>query len=176
MRNAERDNEQVRKRGSDRRVKRAHVSPTLVLVAVLGCGRTAADPYVALSAPAPRGGASAEVRVDRCGTGWCEGLWVAPANERAVRVTLLAKGERCDEIAWTQDGKRVAFLVDGHQLWIFDVAKQAPAGRVNLVERDAQPTTRVARGVTFSANAAAITFDDCPRGRSGCKPGMIAIR
>ena len=146
------------------------------LLLVAACGRDAADPYVPLSGAAPAGGASAEVRVERCGTGWCEGLWVARANERPVRVTLLAKGERCDEIAWTNDGGRVAFLVEGHQLWLFDAAKQAPVGRVNLVEADATPTTRLARGVTFSTNGAAITFDDCPRGRSGCKPGMIAIR
>jgi hypothetical protein len=116
------------------------------------------------------------VRVDRCGTGWCEGLWVGPSNDRSVRVAQLSKGERTDEIAWTADGNRVAFLVNGHQLWIFDAAKQASAGRLNLVDADGPPTTRVARGVTFSANGAAITFDDCPRGRSGCKPGMIAIR
>jgi hypothetical protein len=154
----------------------ARAAVLVMLLLAAGCRNDTAEPYVALSAVTPEGGGTAEVRVDRCGTGWCEGLWVGPSSERAVRVTLLSKGERCDEIAWTKDGKRVAFLVDGHQLWIFDAAKQAPAGRVNLVERDAQPTSRVARGVTFSANGAAITFDDCPRGRSGCKPGMIAIR
>jgi hypothetical protein len=148
----------------------------LALLAAAGCSRDAAGPYTALSAAAPDGAGSADVRVDRCGTGWCEGLWVAPPNERAVRVTLLSKGERCDEIVWTKDGQRVAFLVNGHQLWIFDAGRRTLVGRVNLVDADASPTTRVARGVTFSANAAAITFDDCPRGRSGCKPGMIAIK
>ena len=36
--------------------------------------------------------------------------------------------------------------------------------------------SRVARGVTFSANGAAVTFDDCPRGHSGCKPAMVAVK
>ena len=148
----------------------------LLFAASLACNRGSADPYLALSSAAPAGGAVAEVRVDRCGTGWCEGLWVGPSNDGAVRVAQLSKGERTDEIVWTADSKRVAFLVNGHQLWIFDVATQAPAGRLNLVDADGPPTTRVARGVTFSANGAAITFDDCPRIRSGCKPGMIAIR
>jgi hypothetical protein len=161
---------------AERTLPAARAALAVALLAGTGCTRDADGPYVALASTAPAGGGRAEVRVDRCGGGWCEGLWVAPADERAVRVTLLSKGERCDEIAWTKDGTRVAFLVNGHQLWLFDVAAQAPAGRVNLVEADAQPTTRVARGVTFSDNAAAITFDDCPRGQSGCKPGMIAIR
>ena len=162
---------------------RTHARMSGRFVAIVLAGMTAAacngdteEPYVALFSSAPSGGGRAEVRVERCGTGWCEGLWVAPDQGRAVRVTQLSKGERCDEIAWTKDGRRAAFLVNGHQLWLFDVAKQAPAGRVSLVEPDAQPTTRVARGVTFSDNGAAITFDDCPRGRSGCKPGMLAIR
>ena len=38
------------------------------------------------------------------------------------------------------------------------------------------PSSRLARGVTFSQNGAAVTFDDCPRGRSGCKPGLAAVR
>jgi hypothetical protein len=30
--------------------------------------------------------------------------------------------------------------------------------------------------VTFSQNGAAVTFDDCPRGHSGCKSGLAAVR
>jgi hypothetical protein len=30
--------------------------------------------------------------------------------------------------------------------------------------------------VTFSGNGNAITYDDCPRSPSGCKPGMLAIK
>ena len=161
---------------AERTLQAARAAFTVAILMTAACSRDADGSYVALTSTAPAGGGGAEVRVDRCGGGWCEGLWVAPAGERPVRVTLLSKGDRCDEIAWTKDGKRVAFLVNGHQLWLFEVAGRSPAGRVNLVEADAQPTTRVARGVTFSDNGAAITFDDCPRGRSGCKPGMIAIR
>jgi hypothetical protein len=47
---------------------------------------------------------------------------------------------------------------------------------VNLIEPDANPTSRFARGVTFSQNGAAVTFDECPRGRSGCKSGLVAVR
>ena len=161
---------------AERALQAARAAVAVAVLTAAACSRDADGSYVALTSAAPAGGGRAEVRVDRCGGGWCEGLWVAAADDPAVRVTVLSKGDRCDEIAWTKDGKRVAFLVNGHQLWLFDVAGRSPAGRVNLVEADAQPTTRIARGVTFSDNNAAITFDDCPRGRSGCKPGMIAIR
>ena len=167
-------------RAADARVTGGRRAAAIVVLAAAalasGCARGGADPYVALSSAGPEGAGTAEVRVERCGSGWCEGLWVSRPEDRPVRVTQLSKGERCDEIVWTPDGKRVAFLVNGHQLWIFDAVKQTPAGRLSLVEADGPPTTRVARGVTFSSNGAAITFDDCPRGRSGCKPGMIAVR
>ena len=117
------------------------------------------------------------VRVSPCDRGWCESLWVGPSLQTVTLLALLARDvEHCDEIAWTADGKRVGFLIDGHQLRIYDTQTNAPAGLVTLVEKDATPTTRVARGVTFSDNGAAITFDDCPREKSGCKPGLVGIR
>jgi hypothetical protein len=44
---------------------------------------------------------------------------------------------------------------------------------VQLVPRDAD---RFARGVTFSDNGFAVTFDDCPKGRSGCRSGLAGVR
>jgi hypothetical protein len=75
-----------------------------------------------------------------------------------------------------KDGTRVAFLVNGTQLRIYDTESGAPAGLLDLLPADGPPSTRVARGVTFSDTGAAITFDDCPRDRSGCRPGMVAMR
>ena len=45
-----------------------------------------------------------------------------------------------------------------------------------LIDPDGFPTSRVARGVTFSTNGSSITFDDCPRDHSGCRPGIVAIK
>jgi hypothetical protein len=70
----------------------------------------------------------------------------------------------------------VAFLVNGVQLRLYDPASHAPAGLIDLVPADATPSSRIARGITFSDNGAAITFDDCPRDRSGCRPGLVAVR
>jgi hypothetical protein len=90
--------------------------------------------------------------------------------------TLRQSAERCTEIVWTRDTARVGFVINGQQLRLYDTATNAPAGLVDLVPRDAEPSTRIARGLTFSDNGAALTFDDCPRDRSGCRPGIVAIR
>jgi hypothetical protein len=145
---------------------------------VLGaaCGRDP-QPYVLARESAPDGSRVALVRLVPCDGDWCESLWVGSTPASAARIAVLPGGaERCDEIAWTRDGRRVAFLVNGVQLRLYDAASLAPAGLVDLVPSDAAPPSRLARGVTFSENGAAITFDDCPRDRSGCRPGLVAVR
>jgi hypothetical protein len=110
-----------------------------------------------------------------CEKGPCETLYVGPTIEGASALEGLAdRQERCDEIAWTADAKRVAFLINGRQLRIYEADTRKPAGKVNLfgdASRD-----RVARGITFSDNGAAVTFDDCPREHAGCRAGMVGIR
>jgi hypothetical protein len=90
--------------------------------------------------------------------------------------TLKGDAETADQIAWTPDGGRVGFLVNGYQLRIFDARTGANLGAVNLIEPDGSPPSRIVRGVTFSNNGAAVTFDECPRTHSGCKPGLVAIK
>jgi hypothetical protein len=152
----------------------------------LGAALAAAIVVAACTAPpvavlatktAPDAHHVASVQLVRCGTAWCESLWVgaSPESQRRI-ITLAPESERCSEIAWTRDGKRVAFLINGSQLRFYNADTYAPAGQVDLVPNDSKPTTRIARGVTFSENGAALTFDDCPRDRSGCRPGIVAIR
>ncbi len=145
--------------------------------AILAAACADPPPVVLASKTAPDAHHVATVRLVPCDKAWCESLWVgaSPDSQRRI-VTLAAEWERCTEIAWTRDGKRVAFLINGTQLRLYHAETYAPAGQVDLVPNDSHPTTRVARGVTFSENGAALTFDDCPRDRSGCRPGMIAIR
>ena len=129
-----------------------------------------------MSAPAPGGGRVAFVRGSTCDDSYCETLWVGSSRDSATQVSALGAGaERCDEIAWSPDGARVAFLVDGHQLRMYDAASGTPAGQFSLVTADAHPTSRIARGVTFSETGRAVTFDDCPRGKSGCRSGLMAV-
>jgi hypothetical protein len=112
-----------------------------------------------------------------CETAPCETLFLGPRVEAATALEGLADGqETTDEIAWTTDGRRVAFLINGRQLRIYDAETLKPAGKVNLFA-DADPQgDRIARGITFSDNGAAVTFDDCPRDRAGCRAGMVGIR
>jgi hypothetical protein len=126
---------------------------------------------------APGGGGVAYVLEGRCAAGLCQSLWVGSAvrSARAVE-TLSGPSEQADEIAWTPDGGRVAFIVNGYQLRLFDAHTGASLGAIAIIDPDGFPSSRIARGVTFSSNGAAITYDDCPRDHSGCKPGLLAIK
>jgi len=130
-----------------------------------------------MTATSPTRDAVAFVYEGRCAAGFCQALYVG-SNLRTARSleTLSGDAERADQIVWTPDGGRVAFLVNGYQLRIFDAHTGANLGAVNLVEPDGSPSTRIARGVTFSSNGAAVTFDDCARSHSGCRPGLTALK
>jgi len=117
------------------------------------------------------------VREEPCAAGVCQTLWMGTSREDAAQVGALSPGrERCEGVYWAKDGYRVGFLINGYQLRVFDAATGKSVTQVNLFEPDATPTSRIARGITFSQNGAAVTFDDCPRHTSGCKSGMAAVR
>jgi hypothetical protein len=116
------------------------------------------------------------VREGPCGSGRCQTLWIGGTREDAKQVASLPDTDRCEEIAWASDGYRVGFVIDGYQLRIFDGHTGEPKGQVNLFEPEGSPSSRIARGVTFSTNGAAVTFDNCPRHSSGCRSDMVAVR
>ena len=125
----------------------------------------------------PARDAVAFVLEGRCATDRCQTLWIGPDTKRAKMVQALSgSGEQAGEIAWTPDGARVGFVINGYQLRVFDARTGAALGAVAVIDPDGFPSSRIARGVTFSANGAAVTYDDCPRYHSGCKPGMLAIK
>jgi hypothetical protein len=160
----------ITRRGRALRRRMASVVAGLALLATACVGMP--DP-VLVRQEAPDGHAAAEVRLTPCDSGWCHTLWIGPPAAPALLAMLSA--ERVNEIAWTPDGTRAGFLIDGAQLRLYDARTRAPAGQIDLVQTGATPD-RIARGVTFSENGAAVTFDDCPRDHSGCRPGLIAIR
>ena len=130
-----------------------------------------------LAVKAPAGDAVAYVFEARCAEGLCQSLWIGKDMKQAKMAEMLSgPSEQAGEIAWTPDGSRVAFIVNGYQLRLFDARGGANLGAMSLIEPDGFPSSRIARGVTFSANGAAVTFDDCPRTHSGCKPGFVAIK
>jgi len=130
-----------------------------------------------LAAASPARDAVAYVFEARCAAGLCQSLWIGKDMKHAAMAEMLSgPSEQAGEIAWTQDGGRVAFVVNGYQLRVFDARTAANLGAMSLVDPDGFPSSRIARGVTFSANGAAVTFDDCPRDHSGCRPAIVAIR
>ncbi|HVL66257.1 MAG TPA: hypothetical protein VM364_03220 [Vicinamibacterales bacterium] len=159
----------------------ALASAALAACAGIACGYTvglrSADPQrdVLVSTP-PSGGRVAVVREGPCGQGRCQTLLLGSTRDDAVEVGRLTGRERCDEIAWSRDGYRMGFLVNGYELRVFDTEPLRPVAQLNLVQPDGVPSTRIARGVTFSDNGAAVTFDDCPRATSGCRSGLAGIR
>jgi len=164
--------ERVRHRG---RARSSVAAVALAAVFAAACSDPA--PYVVSSRKAPDSAHTAVVRLARCGAAWCQSLWVGATPDSATLVATLPHDSLgASEIAWSRDGKRVGFVVDGYQLRLYDAVTSAQAGQLDLVPADSKPTTRIARGVTFSDNGAAITFDDCPRDRSGCRPGLVALR
>ena len=158
----------------------AGVSTALLLVAIVAAywiGKRVGA-VQELMAASPSGVQKvALVKKQKCATGWCETLWLGDTRADVVKVAeLTPRTEHCDEIAWASDGYRVGFVINGYQLRIFDGMARKPINQVNLIEPDGTPTSHIVRGVTFSQNGASVTFDECPRGRSGCKSGLVAVR
>ena len=152
------------------------VAVAAVAAAYVAGKRAGAVQDVLLASPA-ESRRVAFVRKQPCVGGWCETIWMGNTNEDARQVASLSAGtEHCDEIAWARDGFRVGFVINGYQLRIFDAGSRTQVGQVNLIDPDGTPSSRIVRGVTFSQNGAAVTFDDCPRGHSGCKSGLAAVR
>jgi hypothetical protein len=152
------------------------VGMALGAAVVLLTGRQAPRPTwsrVAARAASPDKSRVALVVERPCADTFCQELRIGTSEESATGVTSLEQTSAY-EVVWTQDGKRVGFLVDGNELWLYDGQTQAPAGRVKLFAPDGAQS-RMARGVTFSENGRAVTFDDCPRGHSGCRAGLVAI-
>lgn len=128
------------------------------------------------SAPSPDGQMVASVTEARCAQVRCQALKIGARGGSSTIVETLTGDEQVSEVAWTPDGSRVGFVVNGYQLRLFDAHTGHNLGAVSLVEPDGFPPSRIARGVTFSTNGAAVTFDDCPREHSGCKPGLMALK
>jgi hypothetical protein len=147
------------------------------LVAGYLAGYRAAAIHEVMFAKAGEAQRVAFVRESQCGAETCQTLWIGRAREDAIQVAALTPGsERCEEVAMAKDGFRMGFLVNGYQFRVFDGETRKEVNRVNLLEPDRTPSSRIARGITFSTNGAAVTFDDCPRDRSGCKSALVAIR
>jgi hypothetical protein len=153
------------------------MTAAMAAVVGFGAGWLLGARRIVVAEKSPAGDAVAFVLEGRCAAGLCQTLRIgATASSARVVESLTGPDEQASEIAWTADGGRVGFLVNGYQLRVFDAHTGKNTGAVTIVAPDGTPPSRIARGVTFSSNGAAITFDDCPRDHSGCKPGFAAIK
>jgi len=108
-----------------------------------------------------------------CTAGLCQELRIGASADSTGYIASLTN-ESCDEIVWTPDGKRVGFVIQRYELWLYDPQTLALVGKVRLLTSEAAQS-RIARGITFSENGRAVTFDDCPRTHSGCRAGLVGI-
>jgi hypothetical protein len=155
----------------------ALIAAFVIAIAAFGAGIYLGSRRAVTVAPSPARDAVAFVLEGRCAAGRCQSLWIGPDTKHARIVQALAgPSEEAGEITWTADGSRVGFIINGYQLRLFDAKTGSPLGAVAIIDPDGFPSSRIARGVTFSSNGAAVTYDDCPRDHSGCKPGMLAIK
>jgi hypothetical protein len=140
-------------------------------------GKRAADANrTVMSATPPDRQHVALVRERPCDGGRCQTLWLGGTSTDAVEILQLGGGEKVEEIAFSEDGSLVGFVVNGYQLRVFESETRKARATVELLKPERIPSNRIARGVTFSANGAAVTYDDCPRRTSGCKSGLSAVR
>jgi len=108
-----------------------------------------------------------------CKEGVCTSLAMGATAASATELDSLS-GQSCDQVVWTPDGKRVGFVIDGSRMMLFDAESMKHAGTVRLMSDEAA-RSHLARGVTFSENGRAVTFDDCPRSHSGCRAGVAGV-
>jgi hypothetical protein len=104
--------------------------------------RTADPARDVLVAESPGGDRIAFVREAPCGEGRCQTLWLGTTREDASMVGSLGGRERAEAIAWSQDGYRMGFLVNGYELRVFNTEPREQVAQVNLVEPDGVPSSR----------------------------------
>jgi hypothetical protein len=109
----------------------------------------------------------------RCAGSVCQTFHIGPTEANATEVRSL-ESLMPTEVVWTPDGKRVGFVANGSELVLYDGQSLREVGIVRLMSAEAAQS-RLARGVTFSENGRAVTFDDCPRTQSGCRAGVVGV-
>lgn len=95
------------------------------------------------------------------------------AGGERVDVRALEPADDVDALLWSPDGVLAGVVIGGATLAVIDPAARRVIYELPLLEQ--RDGSRMARGVGFSANAMAITFDDCPRRGAGCRPRFMAL-
>lgn len=146
----------------------------LPIAALLGfaAGRATAGIGTVAEAWSPDG--ASRVRIERAfSTGpRKQAVWIASGGED-VEVRRLAPGEEPGDLLWSPDGSLAGVVVDGAALVVVDPHARRVLYELPLLEQ--RDGSRMARGLGFSSNAMAITFDDCPKRGAGCRARFMAL-
>ena len=98
-----------------------------------------------------------------------QSLWLGPRGGSLSRLARLAEDQEwCDEVVWSDDGRRVGFLVSGARLDVYAVPGGRFLGSTTLLPATADPGLREARRVAFSPDGHSVRFTNCVRGRANC--------
>jgi len=142
------------------------------LVTFAGCeARTFGLPRVAIEVASPDGTRAAIVQNHPSIDPPSQSLWIS-GPEGAFPLRRLAEDQQwCDTAVWAADGTRVAFLVNGVEADVYDVASKREIARHDLVSRGDDPPRRIVRDLRFSSDGKALGFRHCDR-RSGADCSM----
>ena len=98
---------------------------------------------------------------------------VIATGDQTTELRQLAADAAEGDIVWAPDGSLAGVVIGGMTLAVIDPEGARILYELPLLEQ--RDGSRLARGVGFSANALAITFDDCPRHGAGCHPRFMAL-
>ncbi|MDQ3169343.1 MAG: hypothetical protein M3Q55_04265 [Acidobacteriota bacterium] len=146
----------------------------LPIAGVIGfaAGRATSNTGTVAEAWSPDGGSRVHItRTFSLGPKQQRLMFEAGGQESDVRA--LSPDDAPGEIVWSPDGSLAGVVLNGATLAVIDPGARRMIYELPLLEQ--RDGSRMARGVGFSANAMAITFDDCPKRGAGCRPRLMAL-
>lgn len=141
-------------------------------LAALNCGY---EP-VHLRSPSPDGRTIAEVRSRFTLDPPAQSLWIKTPEEAPKKLANLQEdSEWCEKIVWSPDSSKVAFLITGLRLDVYNLRNLSLVSSVPLVHVDGYPGSREARDVRFSRDGSFVEFRDCRRSQPDCGPSQNVV-
>ena len=141
-------------------------------LAALNCGY---EP-VRLRSSAPDGRTIAEVRSRFTLDPPAQSLWIKNPEEPPRKLAnLQGDYEWCKKIVWSPDSSKVAFLITGLRLDVYNIRNLRLISSVPLVHVDSYPGSREARDVRFSRDGSSVEFRDCRRSQPDCGPPQNVV-
>ena len=105
-----------------------------------------------------------------------QSLWIkTPEKPPKKLANLLRDYEWCEKIIWSPDSSKVAFLITGLRLDVYDLRNLRLVSSVPLVHVDSYPGSREARDVRFSRDGSSVEFRDCRRSQPDCGPAQNIV-